>query len=124
MSKWGDNIKRLRLQKGMTQNKLAKLAGIAQPALWGIETSVKNPSVESIQRIADALNVPVGDLFSGPGEKIHTQADDNLTPKEKRFINDYRTLNDKWKKYISQQITIAKKINSMEADLSNGEKEE
>lgn len=53
------NVKRLREIAGLTQMELAKKAGIAQTAISYIENEEgKSPSIETIERVADALGVP------------------------------------------------------------------
>ncbi|MDF2884163.1 MAG: transcriptional regulator [Clostridiaceae bacterium] len=59
-----ENIKFYMNKKGWTKYKLAKEAGIGQSTLSEILSGKKkNPSINSLQKIADALNVPVSDFF-------------------------------------------------------------
>ncbi|UZJ79384.1 helix-turn-helix domain-containing protein [Fictibacillus sp. KU28468] len=55
----GDRIKRLRKERKMSISQLAEKAGIAKSYLSSIERNLKvNPSVQIIERIAQALGVP------------------------------------------------------------------
>jgi len=56
-------IRKLRQDKGWSQERLAELAGIHRTYLGGIETARRNPSVLNLARIADALDVPVAALL-------------------------------------------------------------
>lgn len=57
-------IRKMREKVGLTQNQLAKQAGITPAYLCGLETGKRsNPSIVVIQRLADALNVTVSDLL-------------------------------------------------------------
>ena len=48
-----------RLQLGLTQQQLAKLAMVSEPAVRGLETGlIKRPSVAVAQRLAEVLQVP------------------------------------------------------------------
>ena len=53
----GQNISRLRRERGLTQEQLAELSGISQQYLSGLERGHRNPSVAMVFSIAAALNV-------------------------------------------------------------------
>lgn len=60
----GDNIKSIREEKKLGLNETAKLAGISPSYLSDIEKGNKtNPSMEVLQRIADALDVSIKEFF-------------------------------------------------------------
>lgn len=50
-------IIRHRLRKGLTQSQLAEKVGTRQPVISRLERGEGNPSLETLQRIAGALNV-------------------------------------------------------------------
>lgn len=56
-------IGRLRVQRGMSQEVLSGLACMARSHLAMIETGTKNPKVDTLWRIADALGIPLSELF-------------------------------------------------------------
>ena len=58
------NIRRLRLQKGWSQDELARKTDIPFTTLTKIETGViKKPSVFTVEQIAAALDISVDDLL-------------------------------------------------------------
>lgn len=59
----GVKIKELRKQKGLSQEKLANLAEIDRTYLPTIEKGERNVSIEVIEKLANALDVKVKDLF-------------------------------------------------------------
>jgi transcriptional regulator with XRE-family HTH domain len=59
----GRNVRRLRQQKGLTQEQLAFEAGIDLTYVGGIERGKRNPSLMVMARIADALSVPLPKLI-------------------------------------------------------------
>ena len=64
MSTIGKNIKRYRQDKGLSQDKLSKLADLSLNTVVKIELDDSpNPTIETIQRIAKALDVSVDDLL-------------------------------------------------------------
>ena len=54
----------------MTLNALAEKIGISQPSISGIATGKQKPSLDTIEKIASALNVPVSELFNRRGDFI------------------------------------------------------
>jgi transcriptional regulator with XRE-family HTH domain len=63
----GVRIRELRLQKGLSQEALADLAGIGRSYMSGFERGVRNCSTLHLLRLAKALGVRVGDLFPAYG---------------------------------------------------------
>lgn len=60
----GQNIKKMRKKRKLTQDKLARLADIPYTTLTKVETEViKRPSVQVVAKIAKALNVTVDELI-------------------------------------------------------------
>lgn len=59
-----ENIKKIRKKRGISQDKLSKLADITHTTLAKIESGVNNnPTIKTLQRIAQALNVKIDDLL-------------------------------------------------------------
>lgn len=65
----GANIRRLRKERGDSQEKLAAEAKIAMRHLGFVERGQINASVEVVGQIADALGVNPGKLFEKPRAK-------------------------------------------------------
>jgi len=64
MSTIGKNIKKLRQEKKLSQDKLSKLADLSLNTVVKIELDESpNPTIETIQKIAKALGVSVDDLL-------------------------------------------------------------
>ena len=62
----GGAIRALRESLGLRQGDLAKRTGMSAAQLCHIEKDRNAPSVRTLQRIADALGVPLADLAAGP----------------------------------------------------------
>lgn len=57
------NIKKIRKKKGISQDKLSKLAEIAYNTIIKIESgAIQNPTIETVQKIAKALDVSLDEL--------------------------------------------------------------
>ncbi|OYW45916.1 MAG: transcriptional regulator [Sphingomonadales bacterium 32-68-7] len=59
----GQNVRRLRVERKLTQEQLAHDAEIDLTYLGGIERGRRNPSLSVLGRIAKALNVHPSALF-------------------------------------------------------------
>ena len=55
----GERIKKIRLEKGITQKQLAELLNTSQQNLAQYESGKRNPKIETLQKIADALDMPL-----------------------------------------------------------------
>jgi len=59
-----NNIRRLREAKGLSQEKLARLADVANNTLIKMESGEnKNPTLETLKKVAKALEISVDDLI-------------------------------------------------------------
>ena len=63
-------IKEVLKEKGFTAVWLASQIEITQPSMSGIMNGKINPSLDTLERIASALNVPVTELFDQPTTDI------------------------------------------------------
>jgi DNA-binding XRE family transcriptional regulator len=61
--KLGLQIKKIREGKNLTQQKLADKVGLHLSYIGNIEIGAKQPSLETLFRIAEELGVKVSDLF-------------------------------------------------------------
>ena len=65
-----ENIKRLRKKKGLTQEKLARMADIANNTLVKIEMGMaKEPTITTMRKIADALDVSIDEIVGRRNKK-------------------------------------------------------
>ena len=67
----GEEIKKARKQKKMTQKKLAELSGIAEITIRQYEAGNYSPKMEQLQKLSLALQIPVSDLVSGNHPNWH-----------------------------------------------------
>lgn len=57
------NIRKLRKEKGLSQDKLSKLANVAFHTIVKIESGeTGNPTIDTVKKIANALRVSIDDL--------------------------------------------------------------
>lgn len=73
----GLRIRYLRKQKGLTLRDLSELSGLSINAISRIENHQTSPTVFSVHRLANALEVPIAALFDGTvaTRTVHVKAD-------------------------------------------------
>jgi len=59
----GINVQKYRRQKGWSQEELAFESGLHRTYISGVERGVRNPTVEVVGKIADALEIGADRLF-------------------------------------------------------------
>ena len=62
----GQNVKRIRLEKGLTQEQFRDVSGFSQQYVSGLETGRRNPTVVTLYELATALGVGYLDLLRPP----------------------------------------------------------
>jgi len=60
----GKNLKKIRQEKGISQDRLSKLADLSLNTVVTVESGLNpNPTIETLTKIAQALDVKVDDLI-------------------------------------------------------------
>ena len=62
-NKFGNNLKRLRIEKGFSQEKLALLADLDRTYIPSIEKGERNVSIVVVEKLAIALDVNIIEFF-------------------------------------------------------------
>ena len=89
----GKNIKKIRKAAKLTQAELADRIGYARAYLGNVETERDTPSINILQKIAEALNTPIKKFFEEEmSDPLETRLD--LNSKEENLIKIYRKLDD------------------------------
>ena len=60
---FGKRVQELRKTKGISQEELASVAGVHRTYIGMIERAEKNITLCNIEKIANALNISISDLF-------------------------------------------------------------
>ena len=61
----GENLRALRMKRGLTQGELAEMVGVTRAFLCQIERGTKNPSLQVSVEIARVLQCNLGELVEG-----------------------------------------------------------
>lgn len=56
-------LKAFRVQKGLSQEELADIAGLHRTYVGSVERGERNISIDNIERLASALKIPIQDLL-------------------------------------------------------------
>lgn len=94
----GEKIRKYRKERGFTQKSLGKLVGISEAMVRQYELGLRNPKIDTLQKIAAVLNVP-------------------LIALDERFKGADSSLSEMI--YITQDKI--KQLESLKAQLENGE---
>lgn len=100
----GENIKEIRKLKRLTLKEMSSKTGIASSFLSDIENNKKLPSVDTLNKISEGLDVPLFVLFK---EKVnYNHKEKEVMPLEDSFIVQAKALfmSDKLSKNDKEKI--------------------
>ena len=93
-----DVLKKLRIDKGMSQARLADELGVTTSTVGMYETGRRKPSYEALEAIADYFNVPTDYLQGRSSESPH------FTPEELDLILKYRTADEQTQRMVDYML--------------------
>lgn len=103
----GQEIKKYRQRLGISQEELSFRAGINTAHLGQIERAEKNPTIETVSRIAEALGITLSQLFSfSVNNKL---SNDNFSTID-TIISYLNTMTDEEQKDILKIIKVIRKF--------------
>ena len=89
--KFGDRLRELRTQKGLTQDDLSKILKTSRSRIGMYEQGLREPDFEMLETIADFFNVNMNYLL---GKELHRVPD--YTPDMLNLIEICLTLSTLW----------------------------
>lgn len=93
------NLKFYRKQAGLTQEKLAEKIGMSTAYIGDMEARERFPSAETIDKIADALNVRPSILFDEFGSPASINDSLKKSTQKLSSMNLRKNLNRSWKMF-------------------------
>jgi transcriptional regulator with XRE-family HTH domain len=70
---FGDRLKKLRQERGLTQEEFGKKINVTKVSVSGYETGNRNPDIQTLELIADYFEVPIDYLLGKTDEPVHYQ---------------------------------------------------
>jgi transcriptional regulator with XRE-family HTH domain len=103
----GTAIRTFRLQKGLSQGDIEKKTGLLRCYLSRVENGHTVPSLDTLSKIALALDMPIAQFFADDSMGHHFNAQ-QLSDDELRFLNQIRryssNLNDSDRKLLLAMV--------------------
>ena len=84
---FGDVIRNARIKKGLKQEELASLIGVAKTTISGYENGSREPDVPKIKKLMEALDLKASEIFGGTEPPRH-----ETTPSEAALLDAFRRL--------------------------------
>ncbi|HZS26601.1 MAG TPA: helix-turn-helix transcriptional regulator [Candidatus Angelobacter sp.] len=104
----GETIRNYRLQKGMSQGDIEKRTGLLRCYLSRVENGHTIPSLDTLSKIATAMDLPLGQFFTDHFSNGNTKSLPPLTEDEVRFLTQIRrysmNLNDSDRKLVLAMV--------------------
>lgn len=108
------NLKKLRLEKGISQHALAEHCNISQQSIYKYENGLAEPELTTLMRLADFFNTSidylVGYTASPDVENVVTEV--TLEPEDIPYIKKYSNLNPRMKKVVQDMIECLNDYNA------------
>lgn len=101
---FGSRLKQIRESQMLSASKLSKQSNLSQSFIWRIESGEKQPTLETLKKLAQGLGISLGELL---GEELMSGPE---SPRIDRIINNIRKLS-------AEQ---ADALDSFVASLANG----
>lgn len=89
-----ENLRNKRKERGLTQERLAQRAGISYNFISQLERGMKAPTLRTVEKLADALDLDPLDLF---------QPTNNEEPSERKMLRTFRRIKE-------NRLSLAQKV--------------
>lgn len=101
----GDNIRAERKKAGLTQKELGERLGISPVGIAQWENGLRTPKIETLQKISDALNVPISKLMEICDDELLKQVGQLRSRARVSKIEEYLSqLNDEGQEVAVERI--------------------
>ena len=108
----GENLKKIRKEKGLTQKELGKLCGMSEAQIGQYENGLRNPKMETLEKIANALDISYFELL----DISETTKESNI---QKITLNvEIKNIDEETKK-AEKLIELLKEAKSLADDLAS-----
>ncbi|MCI8378181.1 MAG: helix-turn-helix transcriptional regulator [Lachnospiraceae bacterium] len=116
-----ENIKRIRTEKGLTQKQLGEKCGMSESTLRQYELGFRNPKIETIRKIAVALDCTISDIdenfFILPTENVNIES--GLLTEVDKIFRKYESSGTFTKEEQNILIKYKKELKKLERRLKH-----
>lgn len=120
----GENIKKYRKEKGLTQTELAIKSNLSKNAIYNYENNKRVPNIDILNKIASALQIPINQLLGDNIEPVYIEGIDLYIGYENKntgeyFKDDSMEEAENEIKEIDKRINKLNKVKKSKEDLIN-----
>lgn len=121
MTSFSENLKRLRLERKMTQDELAELLKTSKQVISRYENGQRSPKVSTVAAFAEALNVPIVALTDGPDAQsvARTDLEQLRRDPDRRVLFDLAENGSK--RAVKQAVAILDALKRTNPDFYDGD---
>ena len=101
--KLGEKLKKLRDDRGMSMYRLTQMTGVSGHHIKGIEQGTRQPTIETLNKLVNALGSSLADIFSDDDNSVSIDED------ERRLIENYRMVSEEKKSALLNMSDLLKK---------------
>ena len=113
---YSERIKKLRLDRGMSQQDLGDMIGVTKVSICGYENGTRTPSLETLDILADILETSTDYLLGRTDKKSNELKQQDISIDDYNIIKEIRNYNHLYFKMIKDPRRyinlINKKLNS------------
>ncbi len=94
-----EELTRLRVERGWSQQRLADESSVNKATINQIERGRRSPNIETLEKLADALGVEIGDFFPKAQASLFEKSEQRRAPDPlawTAYINELATDLDEW----------------------------
>ena len=101
--KLGEKLKKLRDDRGMSMYRLTQMTGVSGHHIKGIEQDTRQPTIETLNKLVNALGSSLADIFSDDDNSVRLAED------ERQLIENYRMVSEEKKSALLNMSDLLKK---------------
>ncbi len=94
-----EELTRLRMERGWSQQRLAEESSVNKATINQIERGRRSPNIETLEKLADALGVGIGDFFPKAQASLFENSEQRRAPDPlawTAYINELATDLEEW----------------------------
>lgn len=99
-----EDLRRMREEAGLTQVSLAKVSGVDRATINKVEQGKRSPSIETLEKLAEALDIEVADFFPKAQAPLPFEVESatGLQPLNRADESVMEALADQWRKVLEE----------------------